>query len=380
VGTVRWRVWLVAGATVTATLAGCSTSPDASELPLRQVSETALTGGPVRFDYTALDVGRGRLYIAHMGASELIEVDVHAHAVVRTLPDLPDIHGVIVVPDKHRVYATATGNNQLVAIDEDAGQVVFRAPTDTYPDGLAYDSIRRTIWTTNESAGTETVIDADTGAVRATVQLGGEVGNVVYDTFLDQMVVAVQGRNDLAVIDPVSFTVTERIPTPGCDHPHGQALDDTDQVIFVGCEANATMVTVDLANRNVIDHHEVGETPDVLAYDPGANRVYVAAESGWVSIFDHEAPHCAGFGASRRRRTLTGSRPHDAPQLYSDPQGSQRFTRVAGVRTHLRCPLRVPNDLRLKALADAVRVKIMSLLFSSSAGAENSGELAAVLG
>ena len=99
-----------------------------------------------------------------MGASELIDVDVHAHAVVRTLPDLPDIHGVIVVPGKHRVYATATGNNQLVAIDEDSGQVVFRAPTDTYPDGLAYDPIRRTVWTTNESAGTETVLDADSGA------------------------------------------------------------------------------------------------------------------------------------------------------------------------------------------------------------------------
>ena len=116
-----------------------------------------------------------------MGAGELIDVDVHAHAVVRTLPDLPDIHGVIVVPDKHRVYATATGNNQFVAIDEDSGQVVFRAPTDTYPDGLAYDPIRHTVWTTNECAGTETVIDADTGAVRATVPLGGEVGNVVYD-------------------------------------------------------------------------------------------------------------------------------------------------------------------------------------------------------
>ena len=35
--------------------------------------------------------------------------------------------------------------------------------------------------------------------------------------------------------------------------------------------------------------------------------------------------------------------------------------------------------LRLKALADPVRVKIMSLLFSSAAGAENSGNLAAVL-
>lgn len=36
--------------------------------------------------------------------------------------------------------------------------------------------------------------------------------------------------------------------------------------------------------------------------------------------------------------------------------------------------------LRLKALADPARVKIMSLLFSSSAGAQNSGELAALLG
>jgi DNA-binding beta-propeller fold protein YncE len=245
----------------------------------------------VRFDYAALDVGRGRLFIAHMGASELIAVDVRAHAVTRTLPSLSDVHGVIVVPDKHRVYATATGSNQLVAVDEDSLDVVFRAPTDTYPDGLAYDPIRRAVWTTNEGGGSETVVDADTGAVRATVPLGGEVGNVVYDPATDRMVVAVQGRGDLAVIDPVAFAVTERIPTPGCEHPHGQALDVTDQVMFVGCEANATMVTVDLADRAVIDHHGVGETPDVLAYDPGAHRVYVAAESGWLSIFDHDRGH-----------------------------------------------------------------------------------------
>jgi DNA-binding transcriptional ArsR family regulator len=36
--------------------------------------------------------------------------------------------------------------------------------------------------------------------------------------------------------------------------------------------------------------------------------------------------------------------------------------------------------LRLKALADPVRVKIMSLLFGSAADGENSGDLAATLG
>jgi DNA-binding beta-propeller fold protein YncE len=127
-------VRFLADVAMIAALAGCATS-QSGELPLRQVSETALSGGPVRFDYTALDVERGRLFIAHMGAGELIEVDVRAHAVVRTLPDLPDVHGVIVVPDKHRVYATATGNNQLVAIDEDSGEVVFRARPTPIPTG-----------------------------------------------------------------------------------------------------------------------------------------------------------------------------------------------------------------------------------------------------
>jgi DNA-binding beta-propeller fold protein YncE len=268
-------------------------------LPLRRVSETTLTGGPVRFDYTALDSERGRLFVAHMGAGELIDVDVRSsHTVVRTLGDLPDIHGVIVVPDMRRVYATATGRNQLVAIDEDSGQILFRAPTDTYPDGLAYDRIRHTVWTTNESAGTETVADADNGAIRATVPLGGEVGNIVYDSKADRMVVAVQGRNDLAVINPASYAVAERIPTPGCDRPHGEALDVTDQVMFVGCEANATMITVDLTKGTVIDHQEVGETPDVLAYDPGARRVYVAAESGFVSVLDSDHGHLTPRGAA----------------------------------------------------------------------------------
>jgi DNA-binding beta-propeller fold protein YncE len=300
---VLTRVFAMLTTAVTVSVGGCTSAPPGPPtLPLQRVSVTDLTGGPVRFDYTALDAAQGRLFIAQMGASQLVDVDVHAHAhaheVVRTLPNLADVHGVIVVPDKHRVYATVTGSNQLVAIDEDAGTVVFRAPTDTYPDGLAYDPVRRTVWTTNESAGTETVIDAETGAVRATVPLGGEVGNVVYDSFLDQMVVAVQGRADLAFIDPVKFTVTERIPTPGCDSPHGQALDLADHVMFVGCEANATLVTVDLANRTVIDHQQVGDTPDVPAYDADANRVYVAAESGWVSIFDPTHGHLAPQGST----------------------------------------------------------------------------------
>ncbi|WP_238586298.1 YncE family protein [Rhodococcus rhodochrous] len=252
----------------------------------------------MRFDYTSLDTERGLLLLAHMGAGEITEVDVHGHQAVRTIADVADAHGVLVVPDIGRVYATATGRNQLVAFDEDTGAVLFTAPTGEYPDGLAYDPLRNTVWTTNEHAGTETVVDADSGAVRATVDLGGEVGNVVYDPAVDRMVVAVQGRNDLAVIDPAGFTVTDRIPVPGCDSPHGQALDTADQVMFVGCEADAAMVTVDLTTRSVTGRDPVGQTPDVLAYDSGAHRLYVATESGVVSVFDRDEGRTVAAGAA----------------------------------------------------------------------------------
>jgi hypothetical protein len=71
-----------------------------------------------------------------MGAGQLVEVDVHGRTVVRTLGDLPNVHGVIVVPDKHRAYATATGRDQMVAIEQDSGAVAFAVPTDAYPDAL----------------------------------------------------------------------------------------------------------------------------------------------------------------------------------------------------------------------------------------------------
>jgi len=36
----------------------------------------------------------------------------------------------------------------------------------------------------------------------------------------------------------------------------------------------------------VIDKHPVGRDPDVLAYDPHAHQLCVAAESGWLTILD----------------------------------------------------------------------------------------------
>jgi DNA-binding beta-propeller fold protein YncE len=269
---------------------GCSRvpAPDSSPLPLLPVGEIPLPGDGSRFDYARLDSARGLLFIAHLGASEVIEVDIHAKTLVRTIRNLPQVHGVLVVPERHRVYATATADNQMVVLDEDTGAVLSRAPTGRYPDGLAYDPKRGAVWITNETGGSETVIDAGTVAVRGSVDLGSEVGNVVYDPVIDRMLVAVQGRGDLAVIDPATLVVVRRIGLPGCDHPHGLALNPAAGAAFVACDGNARLLSVEVARGQVTGSNPVGEGPDVLAYDGVVHRLYVAAESGEVTVLDEQ--------------------------------------------------------------------------------------------
>jgi DNA-binding beta-propeller fold protein YncE len=294
---VAWAV-IVVGIVV----AGCSNTPSHRQsstfpLPLRPVAEIPLPGDNSRFDYASLDAPRGLMFIAHLGASEVVEVDVHARHVVRTIPNISQVHGVLVVAPLNRVYATATGTNQVVALDETTGAELGRAPTGKYPDGLAYDPRRGAIWTTNETAGTETIVDAVTLQPRGTVDLGGEVGNVGYDQDSDRILVAVQGTNDLAVIDPAALTIERRIALPDCQHPHGLAIDGPDRLVFVACDENATLATVDQSTWGVINRNPVGQDPDVLAYDTVAHRLYVAAESGTVTTLDLRRHNLAVSGS-----------------------------------------------------------------------------------
>jgi DNA-binding beta-propeller fold protein YncE len=129
------------------------------------------------------------------------------------------------------------------------------------------------------------------------VPLGGEAGNVSYDPTTATVLVDVQTRNEVAVIDTTTNTVTRRIPLPGCDHDHGLNLDTTDRLAFIACDANATLLVLDLTTWQVIDRHPVGQDPDVLAYDPDAHRLYVACESGWLTTLD----------VHNRQTTVTGS-------------------------------------------------------------------------
>jgi len=263
-------------------------------LPLRLVANVALPGPSNRFDYANLDLSTDRLYIAHMDAGQLLVFDVRKRRVVKTIA-APGVHGVIAVPQIHRVYASATDARQLFTIDSRTGNVIARAPAGAYPDGLVYDPVERHVFVSDESGGIEAVFDA-AGHRIATVRLGGEAGNVQYDTNSGNVLVDVQTRNEVAVINPRSDRVVRRIRLPGCDHDHGLLVDAPRQLAFVACDGNAVLLTLDLKRLKVIGNATVGPSPDVLAFDTSSKWLYVSAESGVVAVFAERARRLTKLG------------------------------------------------------------------------------------
>lgn len=273
----RVAALIVAVAAIPATVA---TAGDG--LPLRTVANVELPGPSNRFDYASIDPTTGRLWIAHMDAGRLLAFDVRHRRVVQAVK-ASGVHGVLAVPQVHRVYASATDDHEMLTIDSRTGRVLRRAPAGVYPDGLAYDPIDREVYVSDESGGVESVFDRS-GARIATVELGGEAGNVQFDPVARRILVDMQTRDEVAMIDPRSHSVVRRIHLAGCDHPHGLYVDAPSGLGFVACDGNARLVTIDLRRLRATDTQTVGSSPDVLAFDPGVRWLYVAAESGVVAV------------------------------------------------------------------------------------------------
>ena len=255
-------------------------------LPLTLVADEPLGGRPTRLDYESYDPQRHLLFIAHLGDSALIVFDTQKQRVVTRISGISKVHGVLVVPELGRVYASATGTNEIVVIDEDSLKVVTRVPAGVYPDGLAYAPEVRRLYISDEHGGTDTVIDVDANQVVATIPLGGEVGNTQYDPVSRHIFANVQTRGQLVEIDPATNTVVDRIDLPGALENHGLLIMPSQRLAFIACQGNHKLLVFSLASHRLVATFDVGVDPDVLASDEQRGWVYVASETGVVSLFE----------------------------------------------------------------------------------------------
>ncbi|MGZ3331346.1 MAG: YncE family protein [Gemmatimonadaceae bacterium] len=252
---------------------------------LNLVREIPLPGPANRFDYQSVDPASGRIYMNHMNAGSTIVFDADSGKVIAEIMNLPRATGVWAVPAHHQIYVSAPGAHEVAIIDDRSLQVVARVGGVRFPDGIAYAPEADKVFVSDESGGADVVLDPKTGKKRSTIDLGGEAGNTHYDSVSHCIVVAVQTRDELVAIDPVSERIVQRYDLSGADHPHGFALDEPGRLAFITSEGNNLLQVVDLHTMKILQTLKVPDDPDVLAWDPTWRRLYVASESGALTAF-----------------------------------------------------------------------------------------------
>jgi DNA-binding beta-propeller fold protein YncE len=252
---------------------------------LTLMHEIPLPGPANRFDYQSVDPAAGRIYMNHMNAGTTLIFDADSGKVIREITGLPRATGVWAVPSHHQVYVSAAGAHEVAIIDDRTLTVTSRVGDIRFPDGIGFAAGVDKVFVSDESGGTDVVIDPKGGTKRSTIDLGGEAGNTHYDSVSHCILVAVQTRNQIVAIDPVTERIVQRYDLAGSDHPHGFTLDEPGRLAFISCEGNAALLVVDLRTMKIVQTLKVAEGPDVLAWDAAWRRLYVAAESGVLSAF-----------------------------------------------------------------------------------------------
>jgi len=271
-----------------------------------------------------------------MGAGQLVVFDVRAGRVVGNLDGFPTVTGVLAVPAEHRVYASATGDHAVVVVDDSTLQVVTRVPGPRFPDGIAYAPEERRIFVSDESGRRDFVLDAVTNAMVAQIELGGEAGNTQYDAGSHCILVAVQTANQLAVIDPATAQIVRRITLDrAVRHPHGVYIHAPHRLAFIAGEESATLGVLDLRTLQLRQVVPVGSDPDVLASDPSRGRLYVAAESGIVAVFEERDGSLVQLGWYRAPR---------AHSVAVDPTTHRIYLPLADVGGHPVLRVMMPSD------------------------------------
>src|ERR1700692_4597050 len=153
---------LVGASMASATLAG----PSGYHL-----AKTVTIGGDGFWDLMDFDPARNHLFITH--GTHVAVVDTQSGTVVGDIPGTPQAHGVAIAADLGKGFITAGGTNSVIPFDLATLKATGSIAVGTKPDAILYEPSTHRVFVFNAGSGNATVIDAASGAIAGTIDLGG---------------------------------------------------------------------------------------------------------------------------------------------------------------------------------------------------------------
>lgn len=294
-------------------------------------------GGDARWDYLSFDAATRYLYVAHTAKFEVLDAD--SGRKVGEISPANRAHGVVIVPESNRGFATSGNDNTVIMFDAKTLQTIaIIKSTGTNPDAIQYDDAdTRMVYAVNGSSGNVTVIDPATGKVTGTVKLvEGKLEQIGFDgrghAFVNN-----EGKSSMHVFDTHTLqSLATWTLAPG-EGGTGLAVDPVHHRVFATC-ANHKLVVLDSDTGRVVATPTIGADADGVAFDAKNGRIFTSNADGTMTVLQQDTPD--KYTVLENVPTGVG-----AKQIALDDRSGRIFLPTGKFGLGLAPTLQVPNPL-----------------------------------
>jgi DNA-binding beta-propeller fold protein YncE len=252
-----------------------------------KVLKTAKVGGAGGFDYVYADGAGRRLYIARTGAAP--RVTIFNLDTLEPAGEIPNTsaHGAVVDPKSGHAFSSS---KPVAMWDSKTLAPIKTIDVQGNPDGMLFDPFNERVWVLSHSAPNATVIDAKTGSIVGTLDLGGAPEQAVSDG-KGHLYVDIEDKDNVAVVDAKALQVTghydiaEKAKTPA-----GLAFDVKNHILFVACRNPQTMVMVNAETGKIIASLPIGTGVDGAAFNPATMEAFSSQGDGTLTVIKETSP------------------------------------------------------------------------------------------
>jgi DNA-binding beta-propeller fold protein YncE len=232
--------------------------------------------------------GASRLYVAHTGADRVDVIDCATNTYLRAIEDLPGVAGVLIDQQQHLLLTSDRTCGRVSLFNAPDDSLIGRIDVGLHPNGVAYDSTRRHLFSFNlgEPIGTDcsaSVVALDEMAVVSTIALPGRPRWAVYDGATDRVYANIREPAQVVVLSAGELRIVGAYDVPSAG-PHGLAL--VGDRLFCAADGRK-LVELHRDTGEVLGCVDLAGEPDVIMTDDDGKRLFVAVGiPGVIEVID----------------------------------------------------------------------------------------------
>jgi len=239
------------------------------------------------FDYITVDSSARRVYLSH--GTEVKVIDADNGTLMGNITGLEQDHGVAIAHEFDRGFISDGAQGKVIIFDLKTLKVIGAAKAGNDADCVAYDPASKRVFVMEGDPHKSTVIDAQSGTVVGTIELGGSPEFAVADG-RGAVYINLESENQVVAIDSRTLAIKSRWPVAPAGGPTALAMDVEHRRLFSAGRNPQMLVVMDADSGKVIQSFPISGGVDAAAYEPDTGLIFASTRDGMIHIFHEDSP------------------------------------------------------------------------------------------